>query len=197
MMDLLGIKVLRPGVSGEANAPNAANYDESKADVYTNLPDPLVLKSGEKVASEQMWWSKRRGEIQEDFDREILGRTPANLPQVLWEVMSTTREKNGDVPVVTKRLLGHVDNSAWPAITVDIDLTLTTPADAKGPVPVIMEFGFSREFMAAMAKRFPNGRSRYRFCVRMPRNITVIGLSGGSLVSTIESASSASRWIFT
>ncbi len=155
MMDLLGIKVLRPGVSGEANAPNAANYDESKADVYTNLPDPLVLKSGEKVASEQMWWSKRRGEIQEDFDREILGRTPANLPQVLWEVMSTTREKNGDVPVVTKRLLGHVDNSAWPAITVDIDLTLTTPADAKGPVPVIMEFGFSREFMAAMAKRFP------------------------------------------
>ena len=51
MMDLLGIKTLRPGASGDANAPNAANYDESKADVYTNLPDPLVMKNGEKVTS--------------------------------------------------------------------------------------------------------------------------------------------------
>ena len=155
MMDLLGIKALRAGASGDASALNAANYDESKADVYTNLPDPLVLKNGEKVTSAQMWWARRRPEIQEDFDREILGRTPANLPKVTWEVVSTTAEKSGDVAVVTKRLLGHVDNSVWPAIKVDIDLTLTTPADAKGPVPVIVEFGFSREMMAQMAKRFP------------------------------------------
>jgi hypothetical protein len=80
---------------------------------------------------------------------------PANLPKVTWEVVSTTPEKNGDVAVITKRLLGHVDNSIDPAIKVDIDLTLTTPANATGPVPVMMEFGFSREFMAAMAKRFP------------------------------------------
>src|SRR5450631_541307 len=155
MMDLLGIKTLRPGASGNADGPNPANYDESKADVYTNLPDPLVLKSGAKVTSSDMWWNQRRPEIQEEFDREILGRTPANLPKVTWEVVSTTQEKNGDVPVVTKRLLGHVDNSAWPTIKVDIDLTLTTPADAKGPVPVIMEFGFSREFLAMLAKRNP------------------------------------------
>jgi hypothetical protein len=155
MMDLLGIKTLRPGASGNADGPNPANYDESKADVYPNLPDPLVMKNGAKVTSAEMWWNQRRPEIQEDFDREILGRTPANLPKVTWEVVSTTQEKNGDVAVVTKQLRGHVDNSAWPAIKVDIDLTLTTPADAKGPVPVIMEFGFSREFLAQMAKRFP------------------------------------------
>jgi hypothetical protein len=154
-MDLLGIKALRPGASGDANAPNAANYDESKADVYPTLPDPLVLKNGTKVVSAAQWWQKRRPEIQEDFDREILGRTPARLPKVTWEVVSTAREKNGDVPVVTKQLLGHVDNSSWPSIKVDIDLTLTTPADAKGPVPVIVEFGFSRALMAQMAKRFP------------------------------------------
>jgi dienelactone hydrolase len=155
MMDLLGIKQLRPGASGNADGPNPANYDEAKADVYTNLPDPLVLKSGEKVTTAQMWWNQRRPEIQEDFDREILGRTPANLPKVTWEVVSTTQEKNGDVAVVTKHLLGHVDNSSWPAIKVDIDLTLTTPADAKGSVPVMVEFGLSREFLEAMAKRFP------------------------------------------
>lgn len=155
MMDLLGIKALRPGASGDPNSPNSANYDESKADVYKTLPAALVLKNGERVTSAKMWWSERRPEIQEDFDREILGRTPANLPKVTWEVVSTTQEKNGDVPVVTKQLVGRVDNSLDPAIKVDIDLTLTTPADAKGPVPVIMEFGFSREMMAMIAKRFP------------------------------------------
>ncbi|MGB6725915.1 MAG: hypothetical protein WBE74_08405, partial [Terracidiphilus sp.] len=31
MMDQLGIKALRPGPSGNENAPNHANYDESKA----------------------------------------------------------------------------------------------------------------------------------------------------------------------
>ncbi len=154
-MDLLGIKELRPGASGSATGPNPANYDESKADVYPNLPDALVLNHGKRVTSAKIWWNQRRPEIVELFDREILGRVPANLPKVSWEVVSTTHEKNGDVDVITKRLTGHVDNSTDPAITVNIDLTLSTPAHAAGPVPVIMEFGFSREFMEAMAKRFP------------------------------------------
>ena len=42
-------------------------------------------------------------------------------------------------------LVGHVDNSAYPQITVDIQLALTTPAKARGPVPVIMEFGFTSD----------------------------------------------------
>jgi hypothetical protein len=47
MMELLKIEKLRPGASGSnRQAPNAANYDESKANPYPNLPDPLVLKSG-------------------------------------------------------------------------------------------------------------------------------------------------------
>ncbi|MCM3874580.1 MAG: hypothetical protein ND895_28130, partial [Pyrinomonadaceae bacterium] len=51
-------------------------------------------------------------------------------------------EKNGDTPVITKKLVGHVDNSSYPQITVDIQLTLTTPANATGAVPVIMELSF-------------------------------------------------------
>jgi hypothetical protein len=147
MMDLLGIKSLRPGRNGmDPQAENYANYDESKANPYPNLPDPLVLKNGQKVTTAQMWWNQRRPEIVEDFDREIYGRAPRNTPSVNWEVTSTTKEKNGEVPVITKQLIGHVDNSSFPAISVDIQLTLTTPADAKGPVPVIMEFGFGGRF---------------------------------------------------
>ncbi len=143
MMKALNIKLLRPGANGRnPRAPNAANYDESKANPYPNLPDPLVLKNGEKVTTAETWWTKRRPEIVEDFDREVYGRVPKDVPKVTWEVTGTTQEKVGDIAVVTKRLLGHVDNTRCPQIKVDIQLTLTTPADAKGPVPVMMEFGF-------------------------------------------------------
>ena len=144
MMDLLRIDSLRQGANGSnPDAPNAANYDESKANPYPNLPDPLTLKSGRKVTTAAMWWNQRRPEIVEDFDREVYGRMPKNTPAVKWENTGTTNEKNGDVPIVEKKLLGHVDNSSYPAIVVDIQLTLTTPANATGPVPVIMEFGFT------------------------------------------------------
>jgi hypothetical protein len=142
-MELLKITSLRRGADGRnPDAPNAANYDESKANPYPNLPDPLVLKNGKKVTSAKIWWNQRRPEIVEDFDREIYGRVPKKTPKVKWEVTSTTREMNSDVPIIKKQLVGHVDNSSYPLITVDIQLTLTTPANATGPVPVIMEFGF-------------------------------------------------------
>ncbi|MCX5645935.1 MAG: acetylxylan esterase [Phycisphaerae bacterium] len=144
MMDLLHITSLRRGADGNnRQSPNAANYDESKANPYPNLPEPLVLRNGQKVTTAQMWWDQRRPEIGEDFDREIYGRVPKDTPKVKWEVTETKEETNGEVPVVTKQLVGHVDNSSYPAITVDIRLTLTTPANATGPVPVMMEFGFS------------------------------------------------------
>jgi hypothetical protein len=143
MMELLHIEKLRPGANPrDKNAPNAVNYDEAKANPYPKLPDPLRLKDGKKVTTPEMWWKQRRPEIVEDFDREIYGRVPKDTPKVKWEVTARNEEKVGDVPVVTKRLLGHVDNSSYPHIKVDIQLTLTTPAEAKGPVPVMMEFGF-------------------------------------------------------
>jgi hypothetical protein len=143
LMDLLHINTLRPGADpNHPGVENAVNYDESKANPYPKLPDPLVLKNGKKVTTAKMWWNKRRPEIVEDFDREVYGRVPKVTPAVKWEVTSTSNDKVGDVPVVTKKLVGHVDNSSYPAITVDIQLTLTRPASAAGPVPVIMEFSF-------------------------------------------------------
>ena len=156
MMNLLHIQSLRPGPSGAAGAPNATNYDEDKAGPFSKVPDPLILNNGKRVTSAKMWWKQRRPQIVEAFDEDILGRAPKGIPAVQWEVVSTANEKNGDIPVVTKKLLGHVDNSACPAIKVDIDVTLSTPVNASGPVPVIMELDFSPEFMAQMAKRFPN-----------------------------------------
>ncbi len=143
-MHLLGIKSLRPGADpNNPKAPNAVNYDESKANPYPDLPDPLLLKNGKRVTSAKMWWNQRRPEIVHDFDEEIYGRVPAHTPKVNWEVTSNTREMHGSTPVIVKKLLGHVDNSVYPQITVNIDMTLTTPANVRGPVPVMLEYGFT------------------------------------------------------
>jgi peptidoglycan/xylan/chitin deacetylase (PgdA/CDA1 family) len=156
-MDELHITSLRRGPDGDPKSPNAANVDESKTPAYS-LPDPLVLKNGKKVKNAKIWWKQRRPEIVEDFDREVYGRMPKALPKVNWEVVSTTKEANGGFPVITKKLAGHVDNTSYPAVTVNIDLTLSTPADAKGPVPVIMEFGLSAETLALIKKRFTDAQ---------------------------------------
>src|SRR5438105_1097509 len=59
-MELLHIKELRQGANGrDRNAPNAANYDEAKVNPHLNLPDPLVLKSGQKVTTPDVWWKQR------------------------------------------------------------------------------------------------------------------------------------------
>ena len=142
MMDQLGIKALRPGPSGNETAPNHANYDESLANPYPNLPDVLTTKDGRKVTTPEMWWKVRRPEIVEDFDREVLGRVPKDVPKVTWSVTSTTEGTSGTHPTIVKQLVGHVDNSSCPEINVDIAMTLTTPKEVSQPVPVMMMFGF-------------------------------------------------------
>ena len=141
MMDQLGIKALRPGPSGNESDPNHANYDESKANPYPNLPDVMTLKNGQKVTTPEQWWKQRRPEIVEDMDREVYGRVPKNVPKVTWTVKVTDREMVGRTPVIAKHVIGHVDNSSYPLIDVNIDMVLVTPANAKGPVPVLMMFG--------------------------------------------------------
>jgi (4-O-methyl)-D-glucuronate---lignin esterase len=141
MMDQLGIKALRPGPSGNENAPDHANYDEATANPFPNLPEVLKLKNGKKVTTAAMWWNQRRPEIVEDFEREVLGRIPKTAPKVTWEVTKTVEAMLDKHPVIGKQLLGHVDNSSDPDIQVDIQMTLVLPADAKGPVPVMMMFG--------------------------------------------------------
>jgi len=142
MMEQLGITKLRPGPSGNPSAANSANYDESKANPYPELPALLELNNGEAVTSAEVWWKQRRPEIVEDFEREVYGRVPDDVPEVTWEVIETRETKVGEVDVVEKRLEGQVDNSACPSIEVNIAMTLVTPKEAKEPVPVLMMYTF-------------------------------------------------------
>ncbi|MEO6006075.1 MAG: acetylxylan esterase [Opitutus sp.] len=144
MMKQLGITKLRPGRNGNPKEgdPNAANYDQSKANPFPDWPDVLTLNNGQKVTTPEVWWKQRRPEIAEDFEREIVGRIPAHVPKVTWEVTETVNTTVGDLPVIARRVIGHVENSAYPDIKVDIKLAVVLPANAKAPVPVLMMFGW-------------------------------------------------------
>jgi hypothetical protein len=139
MLEQLGIKALRPGPSGNESAPNHANYDEALANPYPRLPELMTLKNGSRVTTRAQW-EVRRKEIIEDFEREVVGRIPANVPKVTWSVAETVSTSIGSTPVTGRRLVGRVDNSAHPDITVDISLILVTPANASKPVPVMIMF---------------------------------------------------------
>src|SRR6185437_747115 len=142
MMEQLGIEALRPGASGDENAPDHANYDELLANPYPTLPDPLTLNDGKKVTTASLWWSRRRPEIVAALEKDVYGRIPNGVPKVTWRVEVRGTGKLGGYPIVYRRLVGHVDNSAYPAVSVDIPVTLVLPAAARKRVPVLIMLWF-------------------------------------------------------
>ena len=158
MMEQLGITALRPGPSGNEQDPNHANYDEALANPFPTLPEVLTFRNGQKVASAREW-ARRRAEIVEDFEREVYGRIPRNVPKVTWSVSASDTGTIGGRRVIAKQLVGRVDNSAAPAIEVNIAVTLVRPADASGPVPVMMMFR-GGNLSQALGRPAPPGEPR-------------------------------------
>jgi hypothetical protein len=137
MLDQLGIKKMRRGrdarVKDTSSEATANPYKDSMVDLMT-------LKDGAKVTAASQW-PRRRAEIVEGFEREVYGRVPRDAPKVKWEVVSTAEGESGGVATVTKRLVGTVDNSAFPQIKVAIQASFTVPRHPAGRVPIIVQFG--------------------------------------------------------
>ncbi len=143
MLEQLGITKLRPGRNGNPNSPNAANYDEAKANPYPELPKILKMATGEKVDTPEVWWERRRPEIVELLENEVYGLIPENVPDVKWEIRQTREVEAGGKPAIQTELVGVVNNSACPEIKVNISMSLTLPKEAIEPVPVLMSFGWT------------------------------------------------------
>ena len=155
LMGLLGIKTLRLGPTSR-NEPQPGrfglvNYDEAKANPFPNLPPLLLTNARDQVTTPWLWLNVRRAEIVELFDREIYGRVPQQMPEVQWKVIDSKNVTQNGVAVTVREVVGHVDNAAYPLLTVEIGLTVTTPADASGPVPMILRF--SRRPLAGQPER--------------------------------------------
>ncbi len=138
MMDQLGIKSIRGG----PDPNNQSTFDEAIANPFKDtMPDVLKLKDGTKVNNAKLW-SKRRAEITEDFEREVYGKIPAGVPKVKWEVSGVTQGDANGTAITTRTLVGHVDNSAYPQISVNIQASFTVPTAATSAAPLMIEFSF-------------------------------------------------------
>jgi hypothetical protein len=142
MLDQLGIKTMRKGRDARVKDTS----DEATANPFKDtMPDLMTFHDGTKVKSADQW-PKRRAEIVEDFEREVYGRVPTNVPKVTWEVTSTVEGESGSIATVTRTLVGTVDNSAFPQIKVALQASFTVPKYAAGRVPIIVQFGFGGGF---------------------------------------------------
>jgi hypothetical protein len=144
-LKLLGITAMQsPATAYDIGKAGNANYEESKANPYPKLPDVLTMNDGTKVTTPEQW-EKRRAEIKAMFDENVYGKYPAHIPEVTWKVDSVEAMTVQGIPAIVKHVTGHVDNSDYPAITVDIHGDVVTPASSKGTkVPVIIGGGSIR-----------------------------------------------------
>jgi lysophospholipase L1-like esterase len=137
MMEKLGIKALRRG----ADPNNQSTFDEATANPYKDsMPNVLRMENGQPVSTPAQW-TKRRRELVELFEREVYGRVPKDVPKIQWEVTGIAPGQAGDIPTVTKTLIGRVDNRRYPKVKVEIRASYTVPANAKAAVPIMIEFG--------------------------------------------------------
>jgi hypothetical protein len=166
MMRQLGIRALRPPRDADEHAPNHANYDERLANPYPDWPDPLITRSGQRVTTPETWWRMRRPEIVADFERDVYGRVPTNVPQVSWSLSSSETERVGSVSVTATRVVGHVNNAADPAITVDIPMIIVKPVRHDGPMPVLVMFVLGRPAFPAPVPPSPDDIARMNQSLR-------------------------------
>jgi hypothetical protein len=142
MLDQLGIVKVRRGRDGGAQDTS----NEATANRFSDsMPDLMTFADGNRVTSAEQW-PRRRAEIVELFEREVYGRIPDNVPGIEWEVTQTTEGQSGGVPTITRKLVGHVDNSRFPEVLVDIQASFTIPESAAAPVPIIVQFDFGFDF---------------------------------------------------
>ena len=128
MMGLLHINALRRGPDGDPTSPQCGQLRRVQSQPGLAAAGPAAAQEWPARHDERVVVDKRRPEIVEAFDSEIYGRVPRNVPKVSWHVTRTAQGTIGNQPAVTKEIVGHVDNSAYPLINVDIQLSLTTPA---------------------------------------------------------------------
>ena len=114
------------------------NYDESKVGTYT-LPDPLVTTKGERVRDAATWTRVRRPEILRMFESIQFGKAPGKPDKVTVDRFDTGTVALGGKAIRRQTTLYFTDDRSGPKA----ELLSYVPADAKGPVPLLLQISFS------------------------------------------------------
>ncbi len=124
-------------VAAPATSEPAVNYDESKVPKYT-LPDPLVMRNGEKVTDARGWTTRRRPELLELFRTQVYGRSPGRPKEMTFEVFESDARAFGGAATrkqVAVRFTGRDDGPG-------MDILLYLPNNVTRPTPVFVLLNF-------------------------------------------------------
>jgi hypothetical protein len=141
---VLAASVLAAPSARAQNAPPAVvagipvNYDEAKVGSYT-LPDPLVMANGKRVTDAKTWREKRRPEIVRLFEEIQYGRAPGRPDALRFEVTEAGTPALDGKAIRRQVTVHFTRDTAGPKM----DLLLYLPADARGPVPLLLHASFS------------------------------------------------------
>jgi hypothetical protein len=131
---------------------HVSNYDEAKVGTYT-LPDPLVLQNGQRVRDADSWRKQRRPEILKLYETEVYGRVPAQAPRIKFREAGTDLGALSN-SAIRKDIVGSIGGAgAGPKL----NLVLYLPANATGPVPVLLHMLFGNPPVGGSPDSSTNG----------------------------------------
>lgn len=119
------------------------NYTESKTGSYM-LPDPLKFADGSPVADEKAWREKRRPELFKLIEENQYGRVPPK-PESMASNFFDKGTPAFDGKAVRKQITLFFPSSR---LNHTVDVLLYLPAKATGPVPVLLNFGWTANNLA-------------------------------------------------
>lgn len=130
---------------GQADKPPApvvagipVNYDEARVGTYT-LPDLLLLANGKPVRDAKTWNEKRRPEIVRLFEENQYGRSPGRPSAMSFDVFDKGTPAFDGKGTRRQVTIYFSADKAGPKM----DLLVYVPANAAGPVPLLLNLGFS------------------------------------------------------
>ncbi len=130
---------------GQADKPPAAvvagipvNYEEARVGDY-KLPDLLLLSNGKPVRDAKTWNEKRRPEIVRLFEENQYGRSPGRPAAMSFDVFDKGTPALDGKAVRRQVTIYFSADKAGPKM----DLLVYVPANATGPVPLLLNLSFS------------------------------------------------------
>ncbi len=113
------------------------NYDEENVPDY-ELPDPLVMESGEAVEDAETWKTQRRPELVRLFEKHVYGKMPSPPEHLNFEEQSRDTEALGGLAVRKEVIVRFGPEEDAPQMKMLIYL----PRDADKSVPMFLGLNF-------------------------------------------------------
>ncbi|MQY80486.1 MAG: acetylxylan esterase [Bacteroidetes bacterium] len=114
------------------------NYYEENVPAF-ELPDPLIMVDGTKVADPVTWKLKRRPEILELFRKFVYGRAPIERPEDLsFDVFDVNREALGGKAIRKQVRVNFTGKNEG----TFMDILIYLPAKVNRPVPIFLGLNF-------------------------------------------------------